>query len=149
MNKEKISWCCRQKSGIEVIDVKDKISENYLKEAEESLDVCSKIEGKWKTISGYYACYNALYSILMKCGIKSEIHDCTIELMDLFGFSEEEKSFLIDLKNKRINCQYYLKEDNVSGIEEIKNFILKCKEILIGLNKDKIDEIRRVIENEI
>ena len=53
----------------------------------------------------------------MKWGIKSEIHDCSIELMDLFGFSEEEKNFLIELKNKRINCQYYLKEDNINEVE--------------------------------
>ncbi|MEA2003961.1 MAG: hypothetical protein U9O53_03295 [archaeon] len=48
-------------------------------------------------ITAYYACYNALYSILMKCGIKSEIHDCTIELMDFFDFEAKDIEFITQL----------------------------------------------------
>ena len=37
----------------------------------------------------YYVCYNALYSLLVKCGIKCEIHDCNFKLMFLFDFDKK------------------------------------------------------------
>ena len=66
----KINWCLKQKKGIKLVELKPHLSESYIKESDESLNVCSKLEGKWKLISGYYACYNAFYSLLMKAGIK-------------------------------------------------------------------------------
>lgn len=144
---DKLKWCCKQKKGIKLIDEKDHLSESYLKDSEESLDVCEKIKGKWKIISGYYTCYNSIYSILMKCGIKSEIHDCTIELMNLFNFIEEEILFVINLKNKRINAQYYLEKEEDIDVKKIKEFIFKVKEILNSLTKDDILEIRNKIRN--
>lgn len=142
---DKIKWCCNQKRGIELIEKKEHLSEKYMEEAEESLDICSKITGKWQIISGYYSCYNAFYSILMKCGIKSEIHECTIALMDLFEMNKE-KEFLEELKEKRIQAQYYLKEIKLKGIKEVKEFLEKCKEIVEDLNSEKIEEIRNKIK---
>ncbi len=141
----KISWCKRQKKGIGLIDRKAHLSESYMKDAEESLDVCLDVKGKWKVISGYYACYNALYSILMKCGIRCEIHDCTISLMSFFDFSKEELSFMESLKGKRIQTQYYLR-DLSEDWKKVKSFVGRCKEILLGLNDNKINEIRRKID---
>jgi uncharacterized protein (UPF0332 family) len=142
----KIRWCCKQKKGMSLIEINENLAKSYIKESEESLEVCSQIKGKWRTITSYYACYSALYSILMKCGIKSEIHECTIELMKLLGFSDKEKEFLEELKEKRINCQYYLKEENINNLEEIKGFVLRCKEISNQLNSAKIEEIRKMIK---
>lgn len=146
MNKEKVRWCCEQKRGIELIEPKEHLAKKYLEEAEESLKVCMKLNGNWKVISAYYACYNAFYSLLMKCGIKCEIHDCTIELIDFFDFSEKEKEFMKELKKKRINSQYYLKKEEIKNEKEVKEFVLKCKELSSYLNKDKINEIRKEIE---
>ena len=85
---------------------------------------------KWDVIKAYYACYHALYAVLMKCGIKCEIHDCSIELMKNIGsFSKEDYSLLIELKENRIQVQYYLKKKTLSNLNQVKRLILKCQEI--------------------
>ncbi len=146
MNKKKISWCLKKKNGIEIIEIKQHLSESYIKEAEETLENMFATKGKWKVIIAYYAGYNALYSILMRCGIKCEIHDCTIELMDLFGFDKKEIIHIKKLKDDRINTQYYLKDIILKDEIKVKEFVSKCKKILSSLNSQKIELIRNQIK---
>jgi len=139
---DNFEWCKKQERGISLVEKSSHLSDSYLKDAYGSFDACLKIEGKWKVITGYYACYNAVYSILMKCGIKSEIHNCTIRLMEFFKFSKEEIKFLEKLKIERINAQYYLKKVRLPKVLEIKKFISKCEFIRSELNDNQIEEIR-------
>lgn len=84
---------------------------------------------EWKTIGGYYACYYAVYAFLQRAGVKSEIHECTIACMPLFGFDDIDVRFLEDLKQERINAQYYV--DRTYGAPQgdiVKRFVLRCKE---------------------
>ena len=141
-----LNWCKKQIGGISLIEKKEHLSGAYLKESYDSFDAYLKNNGKWKVITGYYACYNAFYSILMKCGIKSEIHDCSIKLMDLFDFFNKEIKFLENLKKKRINAQYYLKEVKLGSVLEVKNFILKCELILDDLNEGRINQVRGMLK---
>jgi uncharacterized protein (UPF0332 family) len=149
MEENKLIWCLSQKKGISIIEIKNHLSEDYIKEADETLESMLKISGKWKLITAYYSCYNALYSILMKCGVSSEIHSCSIKLMDFFDFSVKEKEFLTDLKDKRIQSQYYLKSITFSKEKEVKDFILKCKVINNQLSEIKITKIRKDLENKL
>ena len=127
---EKIDWCLNQKKGIKIVQVNDNLSNSYIDDADNSLLSLDKVGGKWKLIMGYYSCYNALYSILMKAGIKSEIHDCTINLMKFIdNFSKEDYNFMKNLKQNRIDSQYYLKEKKID-LKKVKDFVLKCKIIL-------------------
>ena len=137
-----LKWCRNQLKGISLTDKKPHLSKAYMKDAYDSLKVCMNSEGKWKVITGYYACYNAFYSVLMKCGIKCEIHDCTIKLMSLFNFSDSEVKFLERLKRDRIQGQYYLKDVSLKEIILVKKFILRCEEILNSLNEIEISKIR-------
>ncbi|MCK4997756.1 hypothetical protein KAS08_05630 [Candidatus Pacearchaeota archaeon] len=137
-----LAWCKRQVRGISLIEEKKHLSESYLKESWDSFQTCLKIEGKWRVVTGYYSCYNAFYSVLMRCGIKSEIHDCSIKLMSLFDFIDEDILFIQKLKKKRINAQYYLKEVKLEEINKVKSFVSKCERILEDLNNEKIKEIR-------
>lgn len=146
MDNNKLSWCFNQKEGIKIIDIKDHLSKSYMNEADETLIQMLKLEGKWKTITAYYGCYNAFYSILMKCGVKSEIHTCTINLMNFFDFEVEEKLFMEKLKEDRIQAQYYLKERILNDENKVKDFIHKCKLISIKLNKNEIEKIRKELE---
>jgi len=146
MNKNKLYWCCKQRKGIEIIEPKTHLSGSYMKEADETLENVFTATGKWKLITAYYACYNALYSLLMKCGIKCEIHDCTIELAEMFDFSNEQIKYVRHLKDKRIQAQYYLKDMTLNSEDEGKDFVLKCKEILSNLDTDKIKEKRSAIQ---
>lgn len=147
MNEDKIRWCCKQKRGIELIEINPHLSESYIKEADETLENVFPAKGKWKTITAYYACYNALYSIMMRCGVKCEIHDCSLELMELFDFRSFEREYLRKLKDDRIQAQYYLKNILLGDESKVKEFVLKCKTLLNGLDSDKIEKIRIKIRN--
>src|SRR3989338_11499958 len=146
MNEDKIKWCCRQAKGIRLIELKPHLSSSYAKEADETLENVFTSKGKWKTITAYYACYNALYAIFMKCGIKSEIHDCTLEMMELFDFDNESISFLKKLKEDRIQAQYYLKEALLENESEVKEFVSECKTILSKMNSDDIEKTRAKVK---
>lgn len=146
MNNEKIKWCLKKNNGIKIILPNENLSRDYMNEANELLENVFLSKGKWKLIVAYYASYNAFYSILMKCGVKSEIHDCTLTLLDFFEFSLEEVDFIKKLKDERIQNQYYLKNFYLNKGDKINEFILKCKEILLDLNDDKIKQIREKIE---
>ncbi len=147
MNKDKIKWCLKQGKGILLTELNPNLSESYIKEADETLENVFATKGKWKLITAYYACYNALYALLMKAGIKCEIHDCTIELMKLFGFEHAEIKYIRELKEKRIKVQYYLKDITLGEESYVKKFILKCKTLLNELNSEKIEKIRKTIRN--
>jgi len=146
MGADKLTWCLKQKRGIELTGLKPHLSESYIKEADDTLGNMLAISGKWKLIMGYYACYNSLYAILMKCGIRCEIHECSIALMGLLGFDNGMIDFLIRSKDNRIQAQYYLKKIEFEDEIGVKRFISKCKEILEELNSERINEIRSAIE---
>ena len=79
---DRIRWCLRNKNGIELIETNENLREAYLKKAEEALESMSEVKNiDWKISTAYYSMYFSLYSVLMKAGIKSEIHSCTIEFM--------------------------------------------------------------------
>ncbi len=137
-----INWCLKQSKGISLIDKKSHLAESYLEDAYDSFKVCMSSEGKWKVITGYYACYDAVYAILMKCGIKSEIHDCTIKLMGFFDFSEKDVRFMKELKERRIRVQYCRAKAELNNLQGIKEFVLKCEEVLNMLDDSKIEKIR-------
>jgi uncharacterized protein (UPF0332 family) len=139
----KIKWCLEQNKGIELVEPNDNLSSAYLKDANDSLMAMKINKGTWKIVTAYYACYNAFYSVLMKSGIKCEIHDCTIELMNLFDFSDEEISFLKNLKKLRIDVQYYLKDVKEIVSELVSHFVHKCQELSDKLDFDKIKILRK------
>lgn len=137
--RKKLIWRCSKKRGIKLIEPNENLSQEYIKKAEDTLDAVHINKGAWKIITAYYACYNALYSILMKIGVKSEVHDCAIELMKLIdGFDSEDIIFLTKLKDDREQVQYYLKEMELNNEADIKEFILKCKSIADNLDIGKI-----------
>lgn len=141
----KINWCFNTERGIEFVDVNDNLSIQYMKEAEYNLSTMLDVKGKWKTIIAYYSCYNALYSLLMKAGIKCEIHDCTVAIVQYVDGLNAYSDFLTDLKKNRIDVQYYLKEDTLVDEKNIKEFVSKCKELLLtdlSYLKLKLEEIK-------
>lgn len=144
---KKIIWCKKQEKGIRIVEPNDNLSEEYIKRATSDLGTMGSATGIWKTIIAYYACYNALYSLLTKAGIKCEIHDCSIELMDYLGFDEHDKQFMQELKKGRIENQYYLKHNELKDENEIKKFVFKCKQLLKTVDFEKaLAEIKRDLD---
>lgn len=60
MNEDKLKWCIKQNKGISLIELKPHLSNSYMKEADDTLENVFRAKGKWKVITAYYACYNAL-----------------------------------------------------------------------------------------
>lgn len=142
-----INWCKKQKKGIELVEPNDNLSEAYFSDADDSVSAMEELKGKWKLITAYYACYYAFYAILMKAGIKCEIHDCTLELMRFFGFDGKQRKFMTNLKKARIDVQYYRKETLGVDVNLIKSFVVGCKNLCLALDEDKIMEIRDLVKN--
>lgn len=146
-----LEWCKKQDKGVKLIEPNDNLAEDYIKSAEETLSVLRDIENKsniWLATTKYYCEYFTVYALLMKIGIKSEVHDCTIEVCRLL---EEEKILpqgvyktLKKDKQLRIDNQYYLKNIKVSlDIDKIVNFVLSIKSIIKSLTLDEIKSIRK------
>lgn len=148
-----LKWCKNQKNGIKLIDPSENLCQEYLQTSEETLEILRIIKNKskvWLATTKYYCEYFAVYALLMKIGIKSEIHECTIKLCELLesekiipeGYSE----ILLEDKQLRIDNQYYLKNRNVDiNYAQIMNFVLKIKDIINKLKNEDITRIRKII----
>jgi len=151
----KISWCKKQKSGIKIQEPNENLSQEYYENAEESLKVLKSIKGTksnmWLATTKYYIEYFAAYSVLMKIGIKCEIHDCTIALVKFLEregiLDEGTTERLEEDKELRIDNQYYLKNKPVKiDFEALSEFLLSIKKILDDLDEEKIEDVRSKIE---
>lgn len=152
---KKIDWCKQQKKGIKLIKPNDNLSEEYYQNAEESLKVLKSIKATqskmWLATTKYYIEYFAIYSVLMKLGIKCEIHDCTISLAKILeegGILEAGTAQTLERdKELRIDNQYYLKNKPVPiDFEKLSKFIISIRGTLNSLDSKKITEIRTKIE---
>lgn len=139
---DNLKWCFNQKKGIKVIEPNLNVAKAYLGEAKKDFSLIDKKEPKWNIIKEYYVCYNSFYSLLVKCGIKCEIHDCTLKLMPFFGFNEDFCNKIIDLKKERIGVQYYLGDSKKDYFNFVKEFLEFCEIKFLELNDLQINEIR-------
>ena len=108
-------------------------------------------EYEWVSTTAYYARYFALYALLMKIGIKSEIHDCTINVARLLAKNGVLDDRLVDdlfvAKQARIDTQYYVAtefstddlEDNVAGA---RNFVLETEKFIDIISDKQIQTVR-------
>jgi len=155
---DKIKWCVGKKGGLGMIESNSSLSEAYIKKAEEALESMRvNVIKDWKISTAYYTLYFSLYSILIKIGIKCEMHACTIEFAKRFlreFFSEEEIDFAEDSLKARIDSQYYVDrtvpdEQYNKMIKKAPEFLVKCKSILVKLNEKKINSIRKEFQEAI
>lgn len=155
---DKIKWCARKKEGLSLVESNSDLANAYIKKAEEALEsVRVNIIKDWKISTAYYTIYFSLYSVLMKLGVKCEIHSCTIEFARRFlkdYFSETDLDFTEDSLKARVDSQYYIDrtvpdEQYNKMIQKAPEFLVKCKSVLIKLNEKKVNEIRDKFQKEI
>lgn len=148
----KLDWCKRQKHGIKKVEPNKNVAEGYIQNAEESLRILKKIKETdsetWIATIKYYVEYFSFYGVMMKLGIKSEIHDCTIEvakfLRDEGLVDRELVEELEDSKDLRIKNQYNLKNKPVEvDMDRLSDFILEMKEVKDGLSQSQVKRIRQ------
>ena len=146
---DKLRWCFKQKRGLKLIEPNDNLANEYLKSAEETLLVLKNVEGKsnmWVATMKYYCEYFAAYALLMKFGVKSEIHDCTIEFLKFLekeGIVRNISDILIRDKELRIENQYYLRNKKVEvDFNEIRDFVLYIRDKILMVNEGEVVRIR-------
>ena len=146
---DKINWCFSVKNGLKVVEPNKEIALSYLGEAERTL---SKIENLieendfvWASVRIYYCAYYSLYSFLQMIGVKSENHDCSIELVKEL-LDKDFIGEIVSFKKGRIDSQYYFKtgqKEKLSGFYlQVKNFYLDFREIIESLTDEDIKDFR-------
>ena len=153
---EKIKWCTQVKGGIELSEPNGNLANGYILKAEESFEMMQKAKGSrdWSVSTSYYSMYFSLYSVLMKIGVKCEIHACTIEFMKIFlapYFSPAECKFMADSLQARVDTQYYVdREVDDKFVNEMlataPKFLAKCKGIVANIRESEINAIRKQIK---
>ncbi len=134
LKMDKIKWCIEKKEGLKLINSNPNLANAYIKKAEDALESMRVNNIKdWKISTAYYTIYFSLYALLMKIGIKCEVHSCTIEFAKRFlteYFDETELIFLEHSLKARIDSQYYI--DRTVPDEQYNKMIQKSPEFLIN-----------------
>lgn len=149
----KINWCLKKQHGLELIEPSENLAIAYIKKSEDALRAANKLDDNldWEISSLYYTQYFAIYSIMMKIGIKSEIHSCTLEFMKEFlneYFQETKIDLIIKSETARNDLQYYSDRKITKTFQlRMKNetplFFIKCKNIMHNLTQKEIFQIRK------
>ena len=136
-----------------MIQPSDNLARAYLhktKNAIKSMEVNAQAGiTDWTISASYYARYFAVYALLMKVGVKSEIHDCTIALFSyLFGDDAPQHLTrqLRQSKKDRIENQYYTQTSSVNLEETVKQtraFTLEIDKIIDELTTETISQHRK------
>jgi len=141
---DRIVWCVSKKGGIELTEANLNLADAYLKKAEDSLRTMRNAKSKsWEIVTAYYAMYFSIYSILMRIGVKCEIHSCTIEFAKRFlggHLGRGELELLEDSMDARVDAQYYVDRDVADKtykkmIASAPAFMTHCKSV-----KERIDD---------
>lgn len=152
-----IKWCCKNKDGIRLIEPNDNLALGYIEMAEAAIGTMNrekKFNMQFAISACYYSMYYSLYALLMKIGIKCEIHMCTLEFMKVFladYYSAEDFKLISKAFNTRNTSQYYVdkivaKEDIDFIISNAPYFLSKSKDILAKINERNIIGIRKEID---
>ena len=151
-----INWCLKQKHGIEITAPNQNMAESYLEMAEESITVLSNIKKSniWTATTSYYIFYYSLYALMLKIGIKCEIHACSLEFMKQYlseYYTREDVNMIEQSFGARINLQYYanrvVDEETIDKCRSYcKNFFIKTKDILSTITDEQVQAIRTRIK---
>ncbi len=155
-NESHISWCLRQKRGISLVQLNENLCTAYLAKAKSALNMLSasleKEEVEWIATTAYYARYFAFYALLQRCGISSEIHDCTLSLLKEVFVKEKIidptlHAELSDAKDMRTDVQYYVaqeldKEKVKASAKTAWTFVLKMEEVIENIKDEDIKKVR-------
>ncbi len=129
-----VRWCLRQKNGLELIGPNATMADSYIKMAEEPLDVLKGVETSkiWTATATYYIFYYSLYSLMLRAGIKCEIHSCSLAFMKehlAVFYSKKDAEMIEKAFSARIDLQYYSDRPVSSEIiDETKKY---CKTFFI------------------
>ncbi len=151
--------CFRKSRGLRLNNPNENLARVYARKSKSALNMLNsaveKQEYEWILDTSYYAKYFIVYSLFMKAGIKSEIHDCTIfTLKSLFveqGIVDEEiYEEIKKSKELRVDALYYDKDFGKEQIMEraraAPEFCLKVERIIEKISAEEIKKVREKFE---
>ena len=123
-----VRWCLQKNGGLELVEPNSTMAGSYIKMAEESIDALQNLEKSrlWTAVTAYYIFYYSLYSLMMRLGVKCEIHSCSLEFM------------------KQYLRLFYNSED----VAMTENFI-KTKDALARATEKQLQQVREDLRKEI
>ena len=154
--KDRLKWCLKQGRGLELIEPNSDLAESFLEKAEIALEEIHNAKSReWKISAAYYAMFNAAYAILLRIGVKCELHICVIEFLQRLlqdYFSEEEGELFERALEARKDTQYYTNRDVPDPVfEELTQraptFLIKCKSVVSKLTEKEIKEIKKTMRH--
>jgi uncharacterized protein (UPF0332 family) len=136
------------------------LTKEYIRKAISALNTMNAAlqikETDWTLTTAYYARYFALYALLMKLGIKSEIHDCSIAVARLLANNKIITPNLVteitQAKQTRIDTQYYitkeLKQEEIKrNVESARKFVLEIQKSIELVSIEQTNNIRNRLRN--
>ena len=152
-----IKWCAQH--GLELTQPNENMAESYLHMAEESLQQLKGVEQSkiWSATVTYYIFYYSLYALMLRIGVKSEIHSCSLEFMKQYLmqlYNNQDKDMVEKAFSARINLQYYADRpvsDEILLVTKhyCPSFYIKTKDLLAELTEDQIQMIREKLKKEV
>ena len=149
-----LGWCLKAPHGLELAEPSPRLAADYLSKAEGALVMMREATLKeWKVTAAYYSLYFALYAVLMRLGVKCEIHTCTLLFMRRFlsrYFASGECALLESGMKARIDAQYYVgREIPYDVYEQLMQrppeFLEKCRAIIARTGEKDSTEIRAAV----
>jgi len=148
-------WCKQQRREIRVGETSQQLCQEYLQSAQETLQVLEQIgktSNMWLATTKYYCEYFAFTAVLMKLGIRSEIHECTIALCSMLeseGIIRAGTSTTLEEdKELRIDNQYYLKNKDVAADhDDLLDFVLEMKRVCETLTSEQTTSVRNLVSH--
>ena len=147
-----IKWCLKQKKGLELVEPNKNMSDSYIKMAEESIVALKNVEESkiWTATTAYYVFYYSLYSLMLRIGIKCEIHSCSLEFMKQLlntFYNQMDFKMINSSFSARINLQYYanraVEPEIIEKVKKYcKDFFVKTKDILSNITEKDIAVIK-------
>jgi uncharacterized protein (UPF0332 family) len=159
LKDDNLIWCFRQKRGIRIIEPNQNLTNAYLKKAKSALNTMTAAlqinEADWTATTAYYARYFALYALLMKIGVKSEIHDCTINLAQLLAnhgiLRQNMVNDIAEAKQERIETQYYVatelnQKEIRKNAETARKFVLEIEQTIENITPNQINTLQTLLK---
>lgn len=141
----------KQKYGIELVDPNVNMSKSMLNMAKKSIEELENVKTPiWIASISYYIFYYSLYSLMLKFGVKCEIHSCSLKFMENFLMGWYDKQDLVQIKkafSARNNLQYYSNrpvdsDEILKSKRYCKDFFIKTKNILLTISNADIESLR-------
>jgi len=149
---QNLEWC--KSKGLKNISPSYEIAKEYLKSVEETIRVIDLIKDSgsnlWIATLKYYAEYFLACALLMRFGIKSDIHECTLKVISAFekiGILNFSFSKILEKdKELRIENQYYLKNIKVNlDVKSISKLMIHVREIIDSVKGDEADDLKKLL----